>query len=234
MKIAVFGDSFASLTFEENATPTWVDILSEKYDVTNFAVPGSNLYYSVIKFMENHMNFDKIIFLATVPGRLHIPDWITTNLSDRFIQNPMIAEWKFNNATHLTEIHRTTLKVAIDYYIYLNDDKFNSFIQELMVNRVIDCRLDTIAIPISESAFGDKKYLNKKALVDIFYKENLAWNETVSTLLDKSDFRNCHMTAENNVIFANKVEQWINGDAVQIDLDDFVTPMNKKFYIRTK
>jgi hypothetical protein len=234
MKIGIFGDSFASFKSEENATPTWVDILSEKYDVTNFAVPGSNLYYSVITFLENNRRFDKIIFLVTVPGRLHLPDWVTVDINDKFVQGPVLAEWQFNNHIYLTRVESLARKAAVDYYIYLDDSKYNNFIQELMVNKVIDCRPDAVVIPVSESSFGNNKYLNKKTLVDIFHKENLAWNETMTTLLDKLDFRNCHMTAENNVIFANKVEQWINGDTMQIDLDDFVIPMNKEFYIRTK
>jgi hypothetical protein len=45
MKIGVFGDSFACLKL--NSTPTWVNILSEKYDIVNHAVTGSNLYYSI-------------------------------------------------------------------------------------------------------------------------------------------------------------------------------------------
>ena len=40
------------------------------------------------------------------------------------------------------------------------------------------------------------------------------------------------MTAENNAIFADKVEEWINGAPVYINVDDFVAPANKEFYLK--
>ena len=234
MKIGVFGDSFASLKFEQNTTLTWVDFLSEKYDVTNFALPSSNLYYSANKFMETVSSFDKIIFVATVPGRLHFPDWVTVGNRDKFIAGLEVAEWKFNNSTkHLTSIEIKALKAAIDYYTYIDDVKFNNFIQQLMIKKVIDSRPDAIVLPVSKSSYGEPDLMHSTSLLDIFNKENQAWGITATDLLNNYvDLRNCHMTAENNVVLANKVEQWLDGQPVEIILDEFVTPMNKEFYIR--
>lgn len=39
-------------------------------------------------------------------------------------------------------------------------------------------------------------------------------------------------TAENNAIFASKVDEWISGSPVYINVDDFVTPTNKEFYLK--
>lgn len=236
MKIGVFGDSFASLKFEQNTTPSWVDILSEKYDVTNFALPSSNLYYSTNKFIDNSRSFDKIIFVVTVPGRLHFPDWVTVDNRFKFAAGHAIAEWqlKLNNSTNqLTDTEIKAFKAVIEYYTYLDDVKFNNFIQQLMVNKIIDSRPDAIVLPVSKSSYGEPKLMHSASLADIFDKENQAWGITATDLLNNCrDFRNCHMTAENNLVLANKVEQWLGGEPVEIKLDEFVTPMNKEFYIR--
>jgi hypothetical protein len=66
----------------------------------------------------------------------------------------------------------------------------------------------------------------------IYAKENTAWNLAGETVIEEyNDIRNCHMTTENNVIFADKADKWINGEPVHINLDDFVTTTNKDFYL---
>ena len=73
MKIGIFGDSFAY--WKLNDTPTWTEILNEQYEVTNYGAHGSNLYWSIGNFLQHKHKFDKIIFIATLPGRLLIdPD----------------------------------------------------------------------------------------------------------------------------------------------------------------
>ena len=250
MKIGVFGDSFASLKFEQNLTPTWVDILSEKYDVTNFALPSSNLYYSVNKLKEEHEQFDKIILVATVPGRLQIPDWIDAGINQhRYATNLLNVESELSHWHSLTTEEKGYLGInfnlirafeaARDYFIYLDDQKYNSYIQKLMIDEILRLRNDTIIIPVNIDSFGsDPKTMNIRTLSDISHKENFAWHETYQNLQTRKigtnlrDFRNCHMTAENNVILAKKAEEWLSGSMVEIRLDDFVTPMNKEFYIK--
>ena len=248
MKIGVFGDSFANLKLRENPTPTWVDILNEKYNVTNFGESGSNLYYSVNKFKEEQHRFDKIIIVVTVPGRLQLPNWIETlgNTNYRYATNLSNVENQLDRWHNLNTFDKDHLKInsnlikafeaARDYFIYLDNKLYNNFIQKLMIEEVLRCRSDTIMIPVDVYSFGDGSTMT--TLSDIYKKELQAWNENDHSIHNKMideaiiDVRNCHLTVENNVILAEKVEEWLNGSPVEIKLDDFVTPMNKEFYIR--
>lgn len=235
-KIGVFGDSFTNLKSEENPTPTWVDILNEKYDVTNFGLTSSNLYYSVNEFIKNHKNFDKIIFVATAPGRLQIADWITVNKEHKYIAGINSAKYVLKRSIirrpiSFTDDIKLAYQAAIDYYLYLDDFRINNFIQQLMIDKVKELRPDSILIPTNISSFGEPRSMNVKTLVDIYMKENIAWEEKEFND-QKKDIRNCHITAENNVILAKQVEEWLNGSPVEIKLDDFVTPMNKEFYLK--
>ena len=248
MKIGVFGDSFTNLKFEENTTPTWVDILNERYDTTNFGVSGSNLYYSVNKFKEEQHRFDKIILVITAPGRLQLSNWIETlgNPNYRYATNLSNVENQLARWYNLNTFDKDHLKInlnlikafeaARDYFIYLDNKPYNNFIQKLMIDEVLRSRSDTIMIPVDVYSFGTGS--TTTTLSDIYKKEMNAWNENDDSIHSKMieeaiiDIRNCHLTAENNAILAEKVEEWIDGSPVEIKLDDFVTPMNKEFYIR--
>ena len=92
MKVAVFGDSFAAPKHDSKTDAglkSWVDYLSEKHDVTNYAIEGSSLYYSVRQFMTFNYPYDKIIFVTTAPGRLYLSD------------NPILEE---HGHTHLSSL----------------------------------------------------------------------------------------------------------------------------------
>ena len=117
IKIGIFGDSFASLKFEENTTPTWVDILSEKYDITNHAISGSTLYYSIEEIKKHHTHYDKIILVVTRPGRLQVAKWMPLVKEDQFIQ-PVIV--KFLNEYNLDKYQKLAWEAANQYYSYLH------------------------------------------------------------------------------------------------------------------
>ena len=220
MKIAIFGDSFAHSRMD-NSTPGWPEILAKKYTVRNHAQSGSALYYSVDLFLKNHQFADKIIFIVTTPGRLTLP---INDLRKKFIPN-------YHNATSLKEVFKEDtifLKVidaAIGFFLHVQNDKYEKFIHNLMIEEVKRVRPDAIII----DAFGSPPAFD--SMYQIQLKEERAWNYS-PLVASFSDRRNCHMTVENNAIFAEKVEEWLHGAPVKINLDDFVTPMNKEFYLK--
>jgi len=232
MKIGVFGDSFAALKFIENTTPSWVDILSEKYDVTNFSLTGSSLFYSVQKFKSFHQDYDKIIFVVTTSGRLLLEDQpfferpedvnITSLATTEYFYKKLIND----PTTHENDIMLKIYKAALDYFKYIKNDEYDRYIHYLMVNDIVNTRSDAILIPVTRDSL--KQY--KNVMDEIKIKEMKAWG--LSPMATFADLRNCHMTEENNYIFATKVEEWLNGSPVEIKLDDFMTPMNKEFYIK--
>jgi len=226
MKIGVFGDSFAILKL--NPTPTWVDILSEKYDVTNYAVTGSNLYYSINEIKKHHDQYDKIILVVTEPGRLKVADHIPLGLSQQFINGPL--DQKYIHRKSLNEYERLVWEAANQYYSCLQDDDYERYIHNLMLTEIKTIRPDIVLIP----AFLNSWYnVSGGTMIYIYHKENTAWNFDSTTVVTQyTDNRNCHMTAENNAIFANKVEKWLDGELVYIDLNDFVTTTDKDFYLK--
>ena len=221
MKIGIFGDSFAHSRMD-NPTPGWPDILAKKYNVENSSQPGSSLYYSVDLFLRKQTMFDKIIFIATDVGRLTLS---TLNMRKKFIPN-------HHNAVALKEVFKNdtiflkTLDAAIGYFEYIQNVNYDKLVHNLMLEEVKRVRPDAIVL----EAFGSPNF---DSIFQIQLKEEIAWNYSpiVSSFNDR---RNCHMTVENNAIFAEKVEEWLHGAPVKINLDDFVTPMNKEFYLKNE
>ena len=230
MKIGIFGDSFASLKFEENPTPTWVDILSTKYNITNHALPGSNLYYSIKLIQETHLEYDEIILVVTEPGRIKTAKWLPLEGSEQFVVG--LLDSNINNTTidKFTENKKLAYEAARQYFVYLQDSEFDNFIQELMLENILKSKHNIIMIPAFLSSWHNNSC---NSMHQIFLKENKGWGINEEDRIE-NDIRNCHMTAENNEIFAKKAEKWLNGKTVHINLDDFVTTTNKDFYLKQK
>ena len=118
----------------------------------------------------------------------------------------------------------TVLDAAIGFFLHVQNDQYEKFVHNLMIEEVKRVRPDAIIM----DAFGSTGF---DSIYQIQLKEDRAWKYSpiVSSFTDR---RNCHMTVENNAIFAEKVEEWLHGAPVKINLDDFVTPMNKEFYLK--
>jgi hypothetical protein len=232
MKIGVFGDSFSNLKFEQNPTPTWVDILSKKYDVTNFGLNSSNLYYSIELIKKNYLDYDKIILVVTAPGRLKISKWIPVdNPMYQFIIGLYDPKYLIKKPEDLDQLERSYLEAGNQYFTYLQDDTYDRYIHNLMLKDVKELKPDIILIPAFLNSWFN---VNGFGMNNISSKENTAWNLTWKKIIEEKyiDLRNCHMSIENNAIFAEKAEQWINGEPVYIDLNDFVTTTDKDFYLK--
>lgn len=235
MKIAVFGDSFA-FKAPGNTTPNWVDHVRAKYTtVDNYSLSGSSLFYSIQHFYKNHCKYDKILFVVTTPGRILLPTFISDNLGTNSIPGIATIELWIKRTQKEIDTGNTKNKFKLEvyqaiknYFYYVKNHEYDVHVHDLMVDDIIKQRPDVILIP----AFKDshKKYANETTMHDISKKEEFAWNLEYN--LDGRDSRNSHMTVENNAIFAEQAIKWIQGSSVKINLDDFVTPMNKEFYLR--
>jgi hypothetical protein len=229
MKIGVFGDSFASPS-KLNPSPSWLDILSAEYDITNFAIEGSNLFYSAEQIKKVHEDYDKLILVVTQPGRLKISNWIPVDsIKDKFITGKF--DYKFLNKNN-SSITASYLEAGNQYYTYLQDTTYDNYVHDLIIKDICNTRPDVILIPAFLDSWIDIKGYS---MHHIFLKENTAWNlDWKATIAQFTDTRNCHMIAENNQIFATKAKEWLNGKHVHINLDDFVTTTNKDFYLKPK
>jgi len=118
---------------------------------------------------------------------------------------------------------RKVYKAVYDYFLLVKNDDYDNYMHELMVSDIKNIRKDVIMIP----AFDDSFSSTSKSMYQISLKEQTFWQEL---LMPFNDNRHCHLSVENNKIFAELVDTWINGEPVDIDVDKFVDPVREKFY----
>lgn len=227
MRIGIFGDSFADDVMHRDYAnyPSWVELLRTLYnmDVTNFAAAGSSLYYSFNLLEQNHFKFDKIIFVTTASARITIPDHIpvidprTRHINSIFTAEHILSrDWP-----PMTPENRKAVEAAREFFLYLCDHNREELFHNLMIERL------------------RKTFADKIIMIDALPKDNnigmlsISNKEITSNGLDPLDFRHndarmCHMTKRNNEIFAEKVVSWLNGQPVNINLDDYVVPAKEE------
>jgi hypothetical protein len=187
----------------------------------------------MVAFKNNHHEYDKIIFVVTTRGRLFLRhDEIYESNDDRKVASLTMAEYLYNKSLNEPVSYKKEMKLkiyqtAIDYFVYIQDEGYERYIHNLMVKDILTIRPDTILIPTTadslENYHGD-------AMIDITIKEDIAFNYKPN--IYDNDIRHCHMTNENNEVFAGKVEEWLNGKPVLIDINDFIAPMATSLYIK--
>lgn len=155
--LAIYSDSWADPLVRDPSemdNKAWSEMLSDEYNVTNFARGGTSIYYSYQKFLETYKDFDKIIFVVTDYYRwFHLVNtplikspWGDFNHS--FAGPGMIEYWRKDPMfkKHID----TELSLKFDalekYFGYLNDSEFDKTICNLMLNDVHNKRPDTIFI----------------------------------------------------------------------------------------
>jgi hypothetical protein len=234
MKIGIYGDSFgAGYAFNISANGKklleyigldWTEILATKYAVTNYSTFSSSLVYSVDMIEKTHIEFDKIILLVTHPGRITMGNPSKLQPTTHFINYDYSKLWADRA---FKEGWLKELNSVLDYYFYIYNDDHANVTHRSLVNYVKYIRPDTVLIPnFSNSVDGTLG----NTLIDIFEMENKEWN--IEYPIFDYDMRKCHMTKENNEIFATCIDYWLQGNPVCINLDNFVKPLlSKERYI---
>jgi len=210
MNIGIFGDSYASNT-ADNPTLSWVDWLRTKYTVTNYAVSGTSLFFSLMLFEKNQADFDRIIFVVTCPGRILLDDSSCLGSGARSITGLRNCEYKINTLD-LSKEELTVYNAVKDYFLYVQNSQFDSYVHNLMVEEIKRKRPDVILIPSFKDSFNGVSV----SMRDIQEKED-------GMIYVQEDTRHCHMSESNNKMFASKVEDWLAGNPVRIDIDDYTT-----------
>lgn len=240
MKIGIYGDSYAD-PIKKNPSADWMDTLRSKYsDVVTYGVGGSNLYYSVCQFKETHHLFDKKILLVTSPFRVWAKNSSIIPKDHRFLPSPWYIKSRidfqktYNNDPVSREHNIKLFEAAIIYMSFVVNKEEEIYKHQLMIKDILSMDPDTILVPCFHFSGVDNV---KGHLGSIVKKENKAWNTTDEEFINFNidDLRNCHMTAENNLIFAEKIIDVIeNGTPLSLDQNDFVDPSvdSKEFYIK--
>lgn len=155
MNIGIFGCSFADETLHDETYPghkSWSAHLRDLgYNITNFALKGSSVWYSYNLYQQYHKDFDLILFLETTAGRYY-------------------AE---NIKTHLlpsSKVSGYTIDIT-NFYKFIFNRRYDEAMNELMVERikrntnVIHCvAMDTIgkASRLENAAFNFRPELHSE------------------------------------------------------------------------
>lgn len=214
MNIAIYGDSFADYKHASNNKKTWMHFLEDKLNskITCFANSGSGLYFSVKKYLETNQNFDKIIFVVTIPGRLYVPQVGTTNVH---ISNIVRARFVSENSRNLTE--KNIYSAALNYLLNIQNYEEELFKHYCMLDRII--RSDSLLlVPVCSESLEcySGTTLNDVSLID---SEHYDIDQNLI-----NDLRCCHMNQRNNEIFADKIYEWIISGKFNFKKEDFTTP----------
>jgi hypothetical protein len=227
MKVAVFGDSWAKELGTENklnTSPAWWSILSNTYDLTNFGLSGSSTYYSYEKFEEVHNQFDKVIFIASTPGRIHLPNELkltsmhiggtkrfqVTSLSDA--ENTLsFLQQRDPSAT--TDISK--LQAIVTYYSTVMNIKEQELINN-MYQRMVKYIRGNDALVID----------SLPVLYPISKFETNHWGIDLPTIFQQGfrEHRKCHMSEENNVMLASEINTWLTTGEFNLTTEKFVIP----------
>jgi hypothetical protein len=217
MKIAIFGDSFARHMCDENKTPAWWQILANEFDITNYGEPGSCLYYSIELFQKHHRAYDKIIFCMTSAGRIMIPDDQIFRYGGHDVQNMTAMSAVTYLEQNTVPEKRSFFKAALNYFKYIQHNGYDDYTHRLMKEDIQRQRPDGLFV----DSFSE--------LGAVWAMENAHYGIDRNTVNSEfRDIRHCHMTKQNNLIFANMVKEWLLGKPFVFSLDKFVTPTEPK------
>jgi hypothetical protein len=236
LKVAIFGDSYVDEladTPEEKlkSNMPWVRILKKMspHDITNFGILGSSLQYSAKLFFDLHDKFDKIIFVSTFPGRMHLTNTDVdpffkhiANLEHLFYRVGLYKEYieigAFDAKPKKLEDAMPVLDALRDYYLYLYDYEqikmFHDALYEKIERTVPKEKL--LMMPVVAWAAPDG--YTETTFSDISSLDNRPVN--VTTL----DNRQNHINRRNREILANKVNNWINTGEIDLSISHFSKP----------
>jgi len=224
-KIAIFGDSFAAIQHVETSKvldgfvkevykicnrpynkkeypslrAAWGERCkswSTYLDADNYAISGSDLYYSYNQFINNHNKYEKCIFVITSPYRY------STNI-DGWIHSASIEDAEEGVLFASDESTKQHYKILREFFklVYYKDIDRIELIHQAMLDNIILKRPDTLFI----DAFSHLK--------PVYDMELSAWKLSQAECKDHTkyfDLRHNHMTNDNNKILADIIKENLN------------------------
>lgn len=236
-RIGIFGDSYGNLNLDRSSSTSWIDILEEKYDVSNYAEPALSFWHCYdryVKFGKGNYynvfiipNYDR--FQSNYLEQL-LPKFIKKNYMTSWYNIPESIPWiRQEVEKHKSEIaHVDIILKVLDslevFWLYWQDTPPQR-------NQIL-IALENIKMKDSNILFID---VNQDSLSGDLGLTNLSlWElEQLQFKLDLSkgilDLRKNHLSEENNIILGNKILHAIenNLSELRINVNDFVVPNTK-------
>lgn len=233
MKIGIFGDSFAHVPNNKdpkNLTLSWPEYIAQKYETEFHAHPGTSLYYSVKKIKQYHEKYDKIILVVTNPGRFSFNEIMEKECEKTGydwalrVQGLASVEHILPKIEDENSITKKAWLAAQEYFMYIYDHDFDNYLHSLMLEDMKKLRQDIILIPAFNISLPYILPRPTSMFCIQYFVENQHWGLNDLGYNPTNDIRLCHLTPQNNEIFANNVFKWIDGAPVEINLDDYKAP----------
>jgi hypothetical protein len=239
MKIAVYGDSFSIINtkwqtnlaeYQPHLGKSWVDILAEEHEITNYAESGSAFMYSYELFLAHHNEHDLNIVVVTHPQRVYIKA-----LGGILMFGPVWADCEYDRIKKMAwyprkDTHLDILQSARNYITEWADFKMITHVQHVLVNNLWNLKENTLVIPaFEESIEQTTTNLNRLARYELSLVDPESFKKFDYGLLNCK--RKCHFSKENNVVLAKFILDAIQQKKriVEVEESDLVTPSNKNF-----
>lgn len=223
MKIGVFGDSFAHTNFDTGKG--WVSLLSKKYNVENYALTCTPLYYSYQKILENINNIDIVILAVTAPGRLYVPQV----LPDLMPANIGTIETILNDKDFIERSDSVKVEIfksARQYYLHLSNFEFDKCVHKLLLNDIRDICIKKnkklIAIPALYTDEIFTLFEEGFTLQNVFELERKHWQLYGIHKMEKE--MQHHLSDENNLVLYEILATRLTTDNNRkYKLEDFIS-----------
>lgn len=211
-RIGIYGDSWADPNHGHDHNPGLANLAWCKRikNANIYARGGSSIYYSYQLFMQTHEQHDKVIFVATNPGRWHLP--ITVQGREFHLNAPGTVKWFLERGHELSNLTMTPaldskLRALEQFYLELSDFNTDQEICSLMLDRVMATRPDTVLVMSHNTGWYNNWSLLSKYYMPMcesfgnLYKTKVERNHGIMPYSEKNMV--CHMTAETNEIVYN-------------------------------
>jgi len=204
--LAIFGDSFSDPRWTENSWyKSWPELLADKYDVTNFSLSGTSMWWSYKQFKENYNKFDQCIFVPTMPGRVHIESL------DRHL-NFNETTWPKWFGMNFGEL----------WFKYFYSKEREECFQELMIKEIF-LTPNTLVIPAFAESIAGTNGDTEWTLCHYADMEIIHYGMKHA---GDNERRKCHLSTENNQMIFNKIITALSTGAnrLQLSKEDYVVP----------
>lgn len=226
MKIAIFGDSYATNKgyLDSNPYDSWSARFLKQYDTAIFAENGSSLYFSKLLFDQHHQSFDKIIFCVTAPGRVEFKVKTLESLPEyengwyRHIPTVWTIAARLK-IPELTDSDKKRYKLLHEYLLDIQDYEYEKYIHYMMINDLIRKRPDALLIPCFVDSLPDQN----QGLENITrYEDNIMGWRTGFYY----DGRPGHISENNASILYNIIHNALieNKTRINLDISQFEPP----------
>lgn len=223
MKIAIYGDSFGTdpigvkdYSLYPYVEKSWWEMLSQKYQVTNYCEWSASLLFSLDQFIKTHQNYDKVIFLVTHPRRISLND---NGKFRHFVNYEYSTLWK---QTAKKEGWSNILDAVLNYFKYIEDESYSNLQHNSYLNYIKTIRSDITLIPCFEDSFE-----NNFCLFDIFNLEQQHWK--IDYDVAKLDIRKGHLTNPNHKLLYKIFDNLIQTGKFDANIEMFTQPDLPKY-----